>query len=182
MHVYFWSWPAHAFFLGTPTWRIVRLLGNQVTWVKTLYCVTGGHLGWVSNQLRGRGTVWKEAGKISEKKFFSPPLPDCVKISTPVPARLYIYETKMATRTAPVSARSWRFHTKGTVKSVGNSDLQETRHFCYRCSHFYNTGNKVKATIYSLRSQSCSLWSSETRFDAGYHRVGSLVKLTIKHK
>ena len=33
---------------------------------------------------------------------------------------------------------------KGIVKSVGNSDLQETRRFCYRCSHFHNTGNKVK--------------------------------------
>ena len=31
------KWPAHASFLGTPTWRIVRLLGNQVTLVKTLY-------------------------------------------------------------------------------------------------------------------------------------------------
>ena len=98
----------------------------------------------------------------------------------------------MATRTAPVSARSWRSYAKGTVKSVGNSDLQETRHFCYRCSHFYNTGNKVKATIYSLRSQSCSLWSSEikresfslveTSFDGRYHREGNLVKLTIKNK
>ena len=86
----------------------------------------------------------------------------------------------MATRTAPVSARSWRSYAKGTVKSVVNSDLQETRHFCYRCSHVYNTGNKVKATIYSLRSPSCLLWSSETSFDVRYHKLGNLVKLTIK--
>ena len=62
---------------------IARLFTNQA---HIAYCVTGGHLGWVSNHLRGSGTVWKEAGKITKKKFFSPPFPGCVKISTPVPS------------------------------------------------------------------------------------------------
>ena len=147
------------------------------------YCVTGGHLGYFSNQLKGKGKGESLGGSKKNiwKEIFLASLPR-LRQNFDACSRLYIYETKMATRTAPVSARSWRFHTKGTVKSVGNSGLQETRHFCYRCSHFYNTGNKVKATIYSLRSQSCSLWSSETSFDGGYHRLDNLVKLTIKHK
>ena len=66
-----------------------------------------------------------------------------------------------------------------TILRKRDCTWKETRHFCYRCSHFYNTGNKVKATIYSLRSPSCSLGSIETSFDGRYQRVGNLVKFTI---
>ena len=61
---------------------IARLFTGQS---QAHYCVLCyGWPSWMS--FSGRGTVWKKAGKITGKKFFSPPFPGCVKISTPVPS------------------------------------------------------------------------------------------------
>ena len=107
--------------------------------------------------LGGGERFGRKRGKITENKFFSPPFPGCVKISTPVNSVHILNQDGHTYRAGERSILTiLDILGKGDCEKC-NSDLQETRHFCYRCSHFYNTGNKVKATIYSLRSPSYSL-------------------------
>ena len=54
--------PVH--FQRSVTMIIGRLFRGQAHYCALCFTVTGGHLGWASNKLRGRGTVWEEAGKI----------------------------------------------------------------------------------------------------------------------
>ena len=75
-------------------------------------CVTGNHVGWVSNLLRGRGTVWEEA-------IFSrfPPPPAINDNVRP----LGTYETKMAARNEKRSILTDFTKKKGTVNNTGEN-------------------------------------------------------------
>ena len=63
---------------------------------RTLY-IMGSHLGWVSNLLRGRGTVWKgeKVELFSSRPFLHRFKPDARPLGT--------YETKMVARTGKCS-------------------------------------------------------------------------------